>query len=403
MHQGKAKFYRPELDALRFLAFFMVFTHHAFIAAYIDALPGLSWAGRIPAAIALGGQFGVDLFFVLSAYLITELLLRERNLCGRLDVKGFYVRRILRIWPLYFTFVLFCFALPAFSPAVFPAKAFVYFLLLSGNIYFSINGGFRSPVAPLWSISIEEQFYLVWPWAVRFASRIQLSAISLGLILGAFCTRLFLLMHSAPRHAILFNSLTRMDSIGAGVLLAVLLNSRALRIRAMWRAAGFSLGITCWALSTSVFHILREVVSPFDGMMGYGFGTLGAVLLFISFLGAPDDGLSLLAWKPIAYLGRISYGLYVVHQLVLETTKLILVRSLGKDPPMIRFVVALLVSMAVAAISYKWLESPFLKLKRRFEHIATSPTPAEAREPQPERLHIPLLTPPLPAPQPKNG
>lgn len=380
MRHERLHFYRPELDALRFFAFFMVFSHHAFVRAVIYALPTLRWPERFLAGLALGGQFGVDLFFVLSAYLITELLLREKRNTGKVDIKGFYVRRILRIWPLYFIFLLFCFVLPVFSPSVFPFKAFLCFVLLSGNIYFAVAGGFPSPVAPLWSVSIEEQFYLIWPWVLRFASRTQLAIVSLALILGAFCTRLVLLIHSAPRHVLLFNSLTRMDAIGIGILLAVVLKSRIPRIHGMLRIACFVLGILCWWMSADIFQVLRDIISPFDGMMGYGCGTAGAVLLFISFLGAPDDGLRFLSWGPITYLGRISYGLYVVHQLVLETSKLVLLKTVGSDPLLLRYVTALILTIPLAAISYKWLESPFLRLKKRFEHVSTSPNRQESEE-----------------------
>src|SRR5580658_4566258 len=103
---GRSSFYRPELDVLRFFAFLAVFLFHFNHPAEFYVQHG------IPRAIAVGatsfveaGVFGVDLFFVLSAYLITELLLREKDLCGSLDVKGFYLRRILRIWPLYFFYI----------------------------------------------------------------------------------------------------------------------------------------------------------------------------------------------------------------------------------------------------------------------------------------------------------
>jgi peptidoglycan/LPS O-acetylase OafA/YrhL len=96
------RYYRPELDCLRFFAFFAVFTFHSpgGDAAYFSArhIP----LAALVASVTSAGRFGVDLFFLLSAYLITELLLREQNLFGRLDLRSFYVRRILRIWPLYF-------------------------------------------------------------------------------------------------------------------------------------------------------------------------------------------------------------------------------------------------------------------------------------------------------------
>jgi peptidoglycan/LPS O-acetylase OafA/YrhL len=118
-------FYRPELDALRFFAFLYVFISHAFSLApdhYISA--GLSaeaalWLAR---AVAVGG-FGVGLFFVLSSYLITELLIREYNRTGKLDVRSFYIRRALRIWPLYFFFLILVYlAIPQNSTYALPGK-----------------------------------------------------------------------------------------------------------------------------------------------------------------------------------------------------------------------------------------------------------------------------------------
>ena len=102
------RYYRPELDVLRLFAFFIVFLSHVvpgdetfFARAHIA--PEIA---ELIIAAAVGGAFGVDLFFALSSFLITSLLLRERNLCGNIDVSRFYVRRILRIWPLYFAFLL---------------------------------------------------------------------------------------------------------------------------------------------------------------------------------------------------------------------------------------------------------------------------------------------------------
>lgn len=373
MNESKSSFYRPELDALRFFAFFAVFSHHAFVSSVVLGPSNLGWFRRIPSDVALGCQFGVDLFFILSAYLITELLLREKAHSNTVDVPGFYMRRILRIWPLYFVFVLFCWLLPAFSPAVFPSKAVIFFFLLSGNIYFTIYGGFASPVAPLWSISIEEQFYLTWPWVVRRASRRQLAVISSFLIVGAYCTRWILLIRSAPRHVILFNTLTRVDAIGIGVLIAICLRGRMPRLGRATRIGLFCMGIMLWCISASCFHILLDVTRPTDGIMGYACGTLGAFLFFLSFLGAPEDGFGYLASRPLAYLGRISYGLYVVHQLALEMAKLILFKTMGRESQILRYVLALALTIPLAAISYRFLESPFLRLKRRFEHVATLP------------------------------
>ncbi|HYX52309.1 MAG TPA: acyltransferase family protein, partial [Candidatus Limnocylindrales bacterium] len=103
------RFYRPELDALRFFAFFGVFVFHAapHERAFYDAAQAPHWLSSFLISSFGAGAYGVDLFFALSAYLITSLLLREREHLGEVDVRGFYVRRILRIWPLYLSFLLF--------------------------------------------------------------------------------------------------------------------------------------------------------------------------------------------------------------------------------------------------------------------------------------------------------
>ena len=120
-------------------------------------------------AFAAGGSWGVDLFFALSSFLITTILLRERQQVGDVDVASFYLRRVLRIWPLYFTLLLV--VLPLVRP-VSPAdgmsgKYLVAFLLFVGN-WACVWWGYPPAIAgQLWSVSIEEQFYLSWPWVLR--------------------------------------------------------------------------------------------------------------------------------------------------------------------------------------------------------------------------------------------
>ena len=157
-------FYKPELDALRFFAFSWVCALH-----YLRYPAGVLIDHGFPTAIAVAiasllraGVFGVDLFFALSSYLITELLLREKNSFGSVDVGSFYLRRILRIWPLYFLFIAIG-MIPFFNPGHALTWHYVACLLLLSGNWGVIRYWWPIPsiVGPLWTVSIEEQFYLL--------------------------------------------------------------------------------------------------------------------------------------------------------------------------------------------------------------------------------------------------
>jgi peptidoglycan/LPS O-acetylase OafA/YrhL len=121
------------------------------------------WAARILGSVAYAGSYGVDLFFVLSAYLITELLIREKDENGVLDMKSFYKRRILRIWPLYYFFVPLAAVVPFCNPQhQFTLRYVLPFLCLAGNWSMVAFGWPESVAVPLWSVSVEEHFYLLW-------------------------------------------------------------------------------------------------------------------------------------------------------------------------------------------------------------------------------------------------
>jgi peptidoglycan/LPS O-acetylase OafA/YrhL len=138
-----------------------------------------------------GGAFGLDLFFALSSYLITTLLLREYANRGSFSVRAFYVRRALRIWPLYFTFL----ALTVFViPLIIPAERFgliyiVSFALFVGNWACAVKGIPFSVAGPLWSISVEEQFYIAWPLLLRFFGIRGIKQLAVVMLLVAIGTR----------------------------------------------------------------------------------------------------------------------------------------------------------------------------------------------------------------------
>jgi len=162
-------FYRPELDVLRFIAFFLVLILHT-SPPLLDSYK--AWYASPSVRLVLyrlfsAGGFGLSIFFCLSAYLIATLLLRERSRTGDINLKAFYIRRILRIWPLYFA-ALFAGFLRSYTGHLqhYPL-AFLFYIFLAGNWYCAIYGFPLNPILPLWSISVEEQFYLFIPLSAK--------------------------------------------------------------------------------------------------------------------------------------------------------------------------------------------------------------------------------------------
>ena len=349
----KSYFYRPELDCLRFFAFMAVFVHHTMprtMEFYSDH--------HLPTAlsnVANAGAFGVDLFFCLSAYLITELLLREKEEVGHLNVKAFYIRRILRIWPLYFAFLLFGFALTFVDPTQhFSAAQLTMFLLLAGNWASTITV-INSVVAPLWSISVEEQFYLFWPLVVRKATRRQIFIVCLAMVSVAFIWRAFVQMRMYS-HDLAWNAtFGHLDSMAYGILLA-LIGIR--KNTPVWARIGYFCG------GLSAWYVAGGIHDRDDTVMALA--ALGSILILRSVTGAKLDNVVLVR------LGIVSYGLYVYHELFLKIFNRILPSSHGEGFFLWWFA-SLTATILTALASYRVLEVPFLKLKERFAIVKSRP------------------------------
>ncbi|HSS20771.1 MAG TPA: acyltransferase [Pyrinomonadaceae bacterium] len=359
-------FYRPELDCLRFIAFLFVFVSHAFaidIGYYTyQGMPheAALWLCR---AVAVGG-FGVALFFVLSSYLITELLIREHDRTGRLDIKSFYIRRALRIWPLYFFFLLLIyFAIPQQSIYALKGTFLAAMLLFAGNWACVFLGGMGYSVAgPLWSVSVEEQFYLAWPLIVSRIGIKNLKTVCLIVIVIANLTRIIMEKKGAGFVAFWCNTISWFDAIAAGALIALLLRGGTPKLSRLQRVLLFAGGFAVWVLPArfSQFLIYPDIAS-------YPLIVSGSVMMLLSFLGSG------IANPVLVYLGRISYGLYVWHVLALAIVSNVL-RKYHPLHALSGFALTILIS----SISYRLLEQPFLKLKKRFTYIVSRPVEATA-------------------------
>ncbi len=381
-----SRFYRPELDGLRFLAFLAVYINHTL--SFGDEtqhhhLPAL-FANALGTA-GIAGAFGVDLFFVLSAYLITELLLREYTTSGHLNVKNFYIRRMLRIWPLYFLFITFAYALTFFVPTEqMRWYHLVGFVLFSGNWVY-IAKPVTTVAAPLWSISLEEQFYLVWPWIVRKGNTKRIAVLALGVVAAGMLLRLAL--SSADFHGewITKNSFTRIDGIAGGVLLCLFLRNRSHTLSPIARACLLAGSLLALMWIAHSFHLFHQDVSTSCVVFGWPLVALACTGIVASVLDSHDPLTGLLRSRPFVYLGRLSYGLYVFHELAL----LIADDAFAKyNSTILQFIahwcLGLLLTFTFAALSYRWIEQPFLKLKeRRFTVVASRPEAGSSAAPVP--------------------
>lgn len=360
-----SRFYRPELDGLRFFAFFAVYLQHTVNFGVGEHHHLANWVGDLCTTVGDAGTFGVDLFFVLSSYLITELLLRERAVKGVLDVKAFYVRRILRIWPLYFLYLIFAYAITFAVPSEgLTWKHLLGYVFFAGNwVYFLMP--VATVAAPLWSVSLEEQFYLIWPWVVRRATPKRLALSSLGLIAMAAVVSLAMGIWQPDFDWVSKNSFTRVDGIAVGALLAVLLRGRIPRLGEGARLALFLTSVALLLLVAHNFGLFTLPVPLLTLVTGWPLAALACGSIVYSVLGSRGRWSSILRCAPIIYLGRISYGLYVYHELLLKLGDRIFPEHSSAPTQMIAYwAFGLIATLPVAAASYRWIESPFLRLKR---------------------------------------
>jgi peptidoglycan/LPS O-acetylase OafA/YrhL len=373
---SKRSVYRPELDVLRFIAFFGVFLFHTAsypVEFYVQRHIPLIFAEVLNGAIG-GGKYGVNLFFALSSYLITDLLIREREQFGALDVRFFYLRRILRIWPLYYFILLISVLIPFFDPDhEFGLRYLLPFVFLSGNWAFVAFGGLTSvAVSPLWSVSVEEQFYLLWPPVVARLSRRQIVYAALGMILVANFTRVMLLVSSATPMALWANTFAHLDSIAAGILLAIMLHGRAPSIRLATRIALLICGAACITARGYFQTVTADSMSWGTTLFGWPAVAAACAVTLFAFIGLKIQQ----PW--LQYLGKISYGLYVYHMFCIMTVDQLLaiqhrIRVHTSLHAVLREFLALGLTIAVSAVSYAVLEKPFLKLKERFTRVRSRP------------------------------
>jgi peptidoglycan/LPS O-acetylase OafA/YrhL len=320
------------LDGVRAIAITMVMLFH------------LSGYMRFPSVAHLG-QTGVDLFFVLSGFLITGILLKAPQHDWH-EVKVFYIRRTLRIFPLYYAVLIL---LPLLGLHAAP----VFWVYLQ-NISIALN---HQPAGPnhFWSLAVEEQFYLVWPFLVLFMPRRFLQPALITMIVLAFLSRIpIILLGYSP----FFFTLCRIDALAVGGILALLLSSGRLhRLRIpLWIIAGLSSTIIA-AETIASAHTEAGLWIEVTKYTAFAFLYAAGMGLLLISNSQPLKGV--LGSKPMRFIGRISYGLYVFHPFVFYYTFV----GFPHLPPLAVGVLAVAFSFACALISWHVMEKPLVGLK----------------------------------------
>ncbi len=360
----RAKYF-GSLDGLRCLSIIMVIGFHCQL---------------ISTNFFRTGQHGVSLFFVISGFLITTLLLREQMKSGEISLKNFYIRRTLRIFPLYYASVLLYTGL-VFVIEHGPERGayfhnLPFYLSYTNNWFVNKDASDRVIFAFAWSLATEEQFYLFWPSVVRFFSKVKwwmplaiiLSLAGIDMAME-ICAGLGIINYPWTTTSRFVTSIASSICLGCG--LAYLFH-RPGGFKIAWKVLGSR------AAAPVAMLLLLGTYLLYQHGVGLGEEDIAHQHLMVLFFEPPlilamvlivgaccirnDNGLSLILGNPVVrYIGTISYGLYLLHMLAMNATKR--VRS---QHDWLFFVIALVISIAMATVSYWMYEQPFLKLKNRF-------------------------------------
>lgn len=377
------------LNELRAVAALFVLFAHIELDKFVDGYPTL-YQGRFGYLVSHLGKNGVYLFFVLSGFLITFLLLTERARTGTIQLKAFWVRRALRIWPLYFTLVLLGFVLiPSFGSQPWFASVHPYYAgTLRGLSYgpnLALHLVFLSNLARMlyppvlglaqsWSVSVEEQFYLFWPMLLRAARRrpwlmllgVIVAKLSLLRVISMVNHRIFAGKSFALRIAHSFLDELSFDLMAIGGLAAWLLFRHPGLVK-RWASSRWALLVTGALIAAQLWTFSRP------WLLGVSFAVL--LLQVVT---------QQVAFRPLAFLGRISYGFYMYHPAAMFLCFAAVRHACGGRgvvAELLAYFSIFTLTLVVSMLSYRYLELPFLRWKERFAVVASGATtdPVTAR------------------------
>jgi peptidoglycan/LPS O-acetylase OafA/YrhL len=354
------KTYFPGLNSLRFFAALLVIIHHI---EFVKAKLGLP--NRMDIVFFQRGHYGVVLFFVLSGFLITYLLLEENRDTGQISIKKFYLKRILRIWPLYYLMVscifLFLFLTKAGLPLALNLSLYMFILPNLAFVLFPPVEG----IYHLWTIGVEEQFYLLWPLKLKYLKKHLLIFFIFLIFFFPLLRILLLYFYKRFSSEVFYIKITQFvltlefECMAVGGLFAYLIFHNYNLILKYVYARTVQI-IAYFVILYSLFYDLK------DFYLNSIFISLLFGILIIN-VGTNRNSLIKLEYLPLNFLGRISYGLYIYHLVIIY----IAIKYLPIDglngwnyiENLLLYIVVILSTIAISAISYYLLEKRFLTVK----------------------------------------
>ncbi|MFL5764036.1 MAG: acyltransferase family protein [Bacteroidia bacterium] len=378
---NSTKIFFPNLEGLRFFAFFVVFLNHATGSlGYNNHSETFAW---IRAHFFWNGDLGVSFFFVLSGFLITFLLLKEKELSGKINIPHFYLRRVLRIWPLYFLVVGLClFVFPHLGhtlPAWFPVGVSTdrinpwLYVTFTGNFDYLLNGINNFMIGILWSVSVEEQFYLFWPLIIAFVPKKHLLKVFILIIMGSIAFRFFYAHGNAM--IIKYHSLSSVSDLASGAVIAYLaLNEKVTawfgRLKKGWIILAYLLLLILvplrfytWKFGVYYNHVSAVVPVILSSLFAF-------IIMEQNY--ADHSFLKVSRLRLISSWGKFTYGMYCYHMIVFFGVLLMFylmginLHGMSKYTFLFVMGISFVSTIFVSEVSYYYYESFFLRLKEKF-------------------------------------
>ena len=332
------------------------------------SLLSLSFIG-IKAGPILGlALYGVTAFFALSGFLITYLLIQEKSFFKTISVRKFYLRRILRIWPLYFGYMLIAIFADIFIFNFTDFSSFKFYLLFFPNIPFAYNNVHMETFIPIffvghyWSLGVEEQFYIFYPWLIKWFKKLLLVLFSVfTLMIGLKLFAKFWSYKSGNPFWYAWASSTPFDAMVIGGLGAWAYKEYPAVILRLSK-----IRILQWCIAGIVFLILidrLELLNPFSHLL-----TAAVTVIVIYYAHLLEKPYINLENRYIHYLGKISYGIYVYHPLVIGLAGLFIKKLAvsAEVKTILFFVIIIVATILLASLSYKYFEKHFLNIKLEY-------------------------------------